>query len=151
MSVTPPLTLKEFVKKITPKKILASYRRIGNLLNFINCVLYDCECFIKSRSQKREGLICSIMAGYHVVEKGITMPGRRLGFGKELIIQLIDKCLLFIELYGKKHEQLRYAISIIAEYKNIHDRENFVLDHDISNALKKYLICLMIFNLLPIL
>jgi nitroreductase len=116
---------------------LSYYRKLRTVARYITCLFY--ECSIKFNIEKEQTLICSIICGYHVVEKGITMPNRRLGFGKDNVLNLINDCLLYIKLYGKDHEQLQYAVIVINEYKIIHDRENYNLETEIALKIDKIL------------
>lgn len=82
-----------------------------------------------------------IIKEYHVVEKGLTMPETRYGFGKALLIGLSKDCIAYIKLYGKNEEQLIHAIEVILEYENFHRIHGFKLDDDVLTAinnLKQY-------------
>ncbi len=86
-------------------------------------------------------LIGKIIKEYHVVEKGLTMPETRFGFGKVLLIGLSKDCITYIKRYGKNEEQLIHAIEVILEYENFHKLHGFKLDDDVLKAindLKQY-------------
>lgn len=76
-------------------------------------------------------LMSRIVADYHVIEKGLTMPETRPGFGKLRLLELIRDCVEFINLYGKTNTQFKYAVGVINEYLKFHEEINFYLDSDI--------------------
>lgn len=87
----------------------------------------------------REKLLGFIIAHYHVIEKGLTMKDRRLGFGKVKLLQLTRNCQLFIDKFGLTDVQVLQALSIITEYKELHDSENYDLDPEIDQAINTLL------------
>lgn len=72
---------------------------------------------------------------YHVIEKGLAMPGRRLGFGYDKILLLHDKVLEFKAKYGIE-PQLYDAVSTALEYKRVHDEANYKLSDEVSKAIE---------------
>ncbi len=82
-------------------------------------------------------MIASIVLQYHVIEKGLTMPDSRLGFGKERIIALCKSCLEYVHAYGSDDMQLRHAIGVILEYEDFHKSNNFSLSEEVQIAIGK--------------
>lgn len=77
-----------------------------------------------------------IIKGYHVVEKGLTMPNVRLGFGKERVFELVNLCHKYQDLnYDCTDPAYIHAISVLNEYLYFHEKRNFVLDDDIMKAI----------------
>lgn len=87
-------------------------------------------------TDSKEKLIGAIILQYHVIEKGLTMPEMRKGFGQDKIISLCQTCEQYYEKYGME-EQLKSAIMIINEYKYIHDIEGYVLSDKVLYNIKK--------------
>ena len=58
--------------------------------------LYDYEALLRFSNafcaNNREADLSRIIMSYHVIEKGLTMPHRRLAFGKVTVVELIG-CL----------------------------------------------------------
>lgn len=53
----------------------------------------------------------------HVIEKGMSMPHPKKGFGQEKVLALIERLSLYYKLYGQVDaEFLRYPLSTIKEY-----------------------------------
>lgn len=80
-----------------------------------------------------------LAAMYHVIEKGLTMPGRRLGFGQLTVITLAKKISEFRERYGENNEVCRYAESVLVEYYELHEREGYVLPPSVLSVLTELL------------
>lgn len=85
---------------------------------------YDCALFMKHSGalhcQTREQLLAKIILSYHVVEKGLTMPRRRLDFGHGAVLGLIGLVRDFEQRYGTGNPQVEYAIGVVLEYKKVH-------------------------------
>lgn len=90
----------------------------------------------------RESALASLMITCHVLEKGITMPNRRLGFGYDRVRQIVERCHDIIKRYGSKSIELQSALADLRQYYDIHQEASFRLPADIvSNILEleKYL------------
>ena len=72
----------------------------------------------------------------HVLEKGITMPERRLGFGYEKVRNLIANCNLYMTSYGEDNIELQAAIADLKQYLTIHLNENYELPQDIKMGIE---------------
>ena len=60
-----------------------------------------------------------IVMGYHVLEKGLTMPHRRLGFGKGAIVHLMNLIESFERRFGDD-PQVRHAVGVLRAYRELH-------------------------------
>ncbi|WP_319502293.1 nitroreductase family protein [uncultured Draconibacterium sp.] len=104
-------------------------RSIIILYNFI----YDGCKYLRysntnSFDKSKNSRIATIILSYHIIEKGLTMPKMKLGFGKERLIFLCQKCDVFIDLYGSDEPQVRHAIGVLVEYLKVHEELNFAID-----------------------
>ena len=61
-----------------------------------------------------------IVMGYHVLEKGLTMPRRRLGFGKGAVVHLVNLVTSFESRFGKDDPQVRHAVAVLRAYRELH-------------------------------
>ena len=137
-------TLKVILSKLLPQSIYRKLKQKRKLYSrgksLIAAYIYDLKQFIKHSDTFETNtsikLIGKIIKEYHVIEKGLTMPESRLGFGKELIKTLSKDCLEYIEKYNIDELQLRQAIGVILEYEYFHEKQNFALDEDILLAIK---------------
>lgn len=77
----------------------------------------------------------------HILEKGITMPERRLGFGYDNVRGVIRRIKQIIIKYSSHHIEIQSAISDLEQYYKIHKEAKFELPADIDagvNEILKY-------------
>jgi hypothetical protein len=101
--------------------------------------LYDYVRFVRySKATKpiKQSLISSIILRYHIVEKGLTMPQMRLGFGKDNLLTLINQIHDFATLHAPADEQIQHAIAAVFEYEKAHADAGFDLDEEIRSAIQ---------------
>lgn len=72
-----------------------------------------------------------LLVGGHIIEKGITMPNRRYGFGLGVVRMMLSLCNKYIDRYGTDSEQLLYAVDDLREYLDIHQTAKYELPADI--------------------
>ncbi len=75
--------------------------------------------FAGGRKVPREGLEAEIIMVYHVVEKGLTMPDRRLGFGQGMVQGLMAAVERFAGRYPLS-QQVSHAIGVVKAYRALH-------------------------------
>ena len=68
---------------------------------------------------RRAAARAEIVMGYHVLEKGLTMPHRRLGFGKGAVVHLINLIDSFERRFGCD-PQVRHAVGVLRAYREMH-------------------------------
>ena len=61
-----------------------------------------------------------IIMHYHVIEKGLTMPNRRLGFGKAVLTAMIDLIMWYEASGANRSPHVDYAIGVAKEYDYLH-------------------------------
>jgi nitroreductase len=130
--------IKNLVKRIIPEK-LRIYRTL--LIGYS----YDLKRYYKySNSYTKIDTLQKFEAlgtyYYHVVEKGLTMPKPRLGFGKENLFRLINLALLYKEAgYDTKRRTYQHILGVLKEYLIFHKNRNFELLDDIKNKIEELL------------
>ncbi|MFB6320160.1 nitroreductase family protein [Saccharicrinis sp. FJH54] len=80
------------------------------------------------KTSTKTKLIARITEEYHVIEKGLTMPETRLGFGRNNLLSLLSNCNEFVSKYGFYDIQLRHAASVVNEYLKFHEDNAYKLD-----------------------
>ena len=139
------INILKILNIILPTKIF-NYLKIKKqrfiiCLNLFRGYYYDFKIFKKFSGTQENNtptkLIGNIIREYHVVEKGLTMPHTRLGFGKDLVLSLCINCEKYLSVFDKEDEQLIHAISVLHEYELLHTVNNFDLDADIITAISK--------------
>ncbi len=93
-----------------------------------------------SSSNSLNGWQASMRVKCHILEKGLTMPNVRYGFGQARILDLINilkKSIGFIN-----QQEYIYAVSLLKEYLNLHERNNYKLaetfKHQIEEVVSKF-------------
>lgn len=70
----------------------------------------------------RKAAACAeIVMGYHVLEKGLTMPRRRLGFGQGAVVHLMHLVESFEQRFGSDEPQVSHAVAVLRAYAELHD------------------------------
>lgn len=79
--------------------------------------------------------LAKLIINSHVLEKGITMPGRRLGFGYERVRTIIEQCNQCIKNYGNSSIEVQSALKGLEQYLELHKQQDFVLAKDIEKGI----------------
>jgi nitroreductase len=71
---------------------------------------------------------------YHVIEKGLTMPETRLGFGQAAQVKtLLDLLDLYIEKgYSANELEFTHSLKVLNEYLSFHEKHNFKINDDLT-------------------
>ncbi len=136
------MSIRESIKKIMPITIFLLLRPIFQCWYVLYSFFYDYIRYLRYSSSlnystptKLEG---SIIMKYHVIEKGLTMPKTRLGFGKERIPVLCNFCDKYISKYNlSESKQVQHAIGVLKEYIKFHEKNKFNLSDKIKNRIDK--------------
>lgn len=75
----------------------------------------------------------------HVIEKGLTMPQQRFGFGYAQMRSIIKRCSECIRLYSENHIEIQSALKDLEQYQKLHSERDFVLPADILSGIQKLL------------
>lgn len=112
------------------KKILSKLR-VAKALYILG--LHDSKRYLNNSMvlnvyKNQERLLGLIIARQHVVEKGLTMPETRLGFGRDNIEEMLKLCELYSKMYDVHHEQFQSVIAVLKEYVDYHSSRSYQLD-----------------------
>lgn len=83
--------------------------------------------------------LAKLMIDSHVIEKGITMPGRRLGFGYERVSRIISLCNYCIKLYGDSSVEIQSTLKVLEQYADLHKKERFEIKKEIKDGITNLL------------
>jgi nitroreductase len=127
--------LKNKLKKLMPQKFLFLY--------YLHTARKACDYDLQRRVHDKvyndsedEKVKRDLTLAYHIVEKGLTMPVPRPGFGKPVVISLINTVLKYQKMKLPQHEmEFRQSVSVLKEYKEFHEHINFNLDNDLAEKL----------------
>lgn len=113
----------EFAKKIK-RNIFAWFGRMKMRCEARRAFNYDFRQFLDGAGAlhlDRKAAACSeIVMAYHVLEKGLTMPHRRMGFGKGAVVHLINLINDFERRFGAGDSQVRHAVGVLGAYRELH-------------------------------
>jgi len=138
------MSVGKLIKLLLPNNIIRILKMYKLKIASFNCYKYDINTFIKYSNilypfDNIDKLLGQIIAEYHVIEKGLTMPDMRYGFGKQTLVDLIYHCELYSSKYETKNEQFLYALSVIGEYEYVHKKNNYNLEKGIVSKINKIL------------
>ena len=74
--------------------------------------------------------VAEIVMSYHVIEKGLTMPRRRLGFGHDAVLHLMWLVDGFERDFGCREKMVNHAVGVIKEYLVMHEAAGFDFSQD---------------------
>ena len=135
------------IRKIIPQRLRKLVRKQKIFYMACKSFFYDLKRYITYSNTIKindtEKIERKIIAEYHAIEKGLTMPNMRFNFGKAVLNDLISNCLEYNEKYGFNDDQFQHAVSVIAEYKHKHEIHDQTLDFDLNNRIT------VLLNLLP--
>jgi nitroreductase len=127
--------IKKTVKLFIPDRIF--YLLKSNLAYWDSIKRYAYHSntyYILDNPNKIKGQIVIL---YHVIEKGLTMPETRMGFGTKVIKELSDLCNFYIQKgYDINDQTFIHSIEVLNEYLKFHEINNYSLDGDIINMIR---------------
>ena len=97
--------------------------------------LHYCNTF----NNDRNAVLAGLLVKSHVLEKGITMPNRRLGFGLDRVRELLADCNTVISRFGCDSMELQSSLADLKQYYDIHKEGNSDLPSDIEHGIKELL------------
>lgn len=129
-------SLKNKLKELIPQKLLYMY--------YLHIARKTCDFDLQRRihdkvydDSEAEKVKRDLTLAYHIVEKGLTMPVPRPGFGKPVVLNLINTVLKYQKLGLPLHEmEFRQSVSVLKEYRDFHEEINFQLDNELAEKLK---------------
>lgn len=123
------MNIKQNIRKLLPESIYQQLRFSKRAPKILKNALYDLTRYLKFSSavncdDDEEKLRALITATYHNIEKGLSLPAPRLGFGKVNLARLIgyiDDCQ---QRFGPR-QYLTIPISVIEAYIEYHEVRDF--------------------------
>lgn len=84
------------------------------------------------RKPTRENMLSRVITAYHIVEKGLTMPNRRLAFGKTAVKRLMTRIDNFAAEFSAQEPQVQHALGVLSAYMKLHVDAKFDFSQDIA-------------------
>lgn len=118
------------VKRIIPKKLII-FAKLSRLY------IYDFKRFFLHSNVNQTfdtdlKLKGKLTIYYHVIEKGLTMPETRLGFGESTLLELISMLNMYMEKgYDTDALEFKHSVGTVKEYIDYHESKNYQLPSNI--------------------
>lgn len=119
------------IRTIARRIILAFKMLKDEMYWYFRCTKYN------NVNHTQEADLSSLLVTSHVLEKGITMPNRRLGFGYDRVREVLKFCNHCINLYGNEHNEIQSSITDLHDYLAIHKDASYVLPKDITKGIEE--------------
>ena len=135
--------MKEIIRKIIPAPLLSCYYNARKNSQLKKLYDYNRKRFVKygARRDSEDALMGYLTMAIHGIEKGITMPDFRLGFGHDRMCDLLDSSMDFIARYGKSNIQLLHLAKVVHEYDIIHKNAQYKLEEGLQSKIDRFLTC----------
>ncbi|MBP1617633.1 MAG: hypothetical protein H6Q14_1460 [Bacteroidetes bacterium] len=130
--------VRDILIKITPRSI----KNLRAIMLAYKVYTYDILRYVKysnsynrlDNDKKVRGLLTMT---YHIIEKGLTMPETRYGFGKEVVLKLCGLCRKYIkEGYDAECLEFVHSVRILNEYLEFHKNNGFDVDVQITKEIE---------------
>ncbi|MGK0385880.1 MAG: nitroreductase [Patiriisocius sp.] len=118
-------------------RALVRYIRLGKSY-FYDMNQYSRYSMLADNMSEKK-LISKIILDTHVIEKGLTMPEVKLGFGQARLRVLMDNVFRFISGFSDSESQVLHAVSVIKEYFVFHENEKYTFDNELKVMFEKLL------------
>lgn len=137
--------MKKYLKSLIPEKWLIRYRMIKEINHIQEYEKKRTIIFSSTQRSDYETCLTKLMIESHTLEKGITMPNRRLGFGQDRVRCIIENCRYILEQWGVVNSiEFQSAIANLRQYKDIHEESNFRLPNELLSGISELLPYLMV-------
>lgn len=133
--------MKKILKKYIPHQIIILYRCFKAVCKLLPEHFYWLKRCVwhSSLIGNERSVLADLMIKSHVLEKGITMPDRRLGFGYDSVRRIIVRCTDAITLYSENHIEIQSTLKDLEQYLQMHEENSFTLPADIESGIRELL------------
>lgn len=136
--------ISKFIMKLIPKRV-DNYLRIrySNILNKVpdeyynDYIRYKNNAFISTKKSK-ENQLTIIISYYHIIEKGLSMPNIKLGFGKDVIKSLIRSLFDYCNSIDDYDLQYIEGIKVLNEYIDFHEKAGYIFENELNNSINEF-------------
>lgn len=129
--------IKYKIKNLLPKRLLYMY----HLYTARKAADYDLRRRVYDKvynNNAADKVKRDLTLLYHIVEKGLTMPVPRPGFGKQVVINLCNVVLRYERMKLPQNElEFTQSVTVLKEYVAFHSGIGFRLDDEITERLNR--------------
>lgn len=135
------------MKKYLPNFLIDFISKLRFLKSLFCLNIYDSLIFYRYsngfyKCNTKGKILDYIIVTYHPIEKGLTMPELRLGFGHDRLLKIIFLIRKYMNMYKDYNPIICDALSVISEYYELHNNKNYNIDSklesEIINILSDY-------------
>ncbi|MCK5266691.1 MAG: nitroreductase family protein [Spirochaetes bacterium] len=123
--------IKKLLKLILPSSVITFIKSVKNSYEVKKNFEYDKKRYLKysgtNSVHTKKQLEARIIAHYHVLEKGLSMPETKLGFGQDVVIALIRLLKKYQSNFGEYSLQCKAGLASLKAYINFHHENNFLI------------------------
>lgn len=129
-------SIKQAIKKIIPLRLMYFFY----VMKATRAYMYDISRRVRDKvyhDTAEEKLKRDLALFYHIVEKGLTMPEPRPGFGQAVVQKLIDVVLKYDALHFPKDDvAFKQSVSVLKEYDDFHQEIHYAFNEHLANRLQ---------------
>lgn len=133
--------MKKILAKLLPQWMLESIRVIRTSVrySFENQYWFWWEITHSFLLSNKKSDLAVLMIYSHVLEKGITMPNRKTGFGYDRIRMIINLTKRAIDKYASDCIEIQSTLTDLEQYLRLHETAGFSLPNDITTGITELL------------
>ena len=96
------------------------------------------SCILFSSENTKEQWIAKLTIDYHRIEKGLSLPEMRPGFGTNVIHRLIHNTTHYIKVFGRDSIS-DIVFCVLQDYVSLNEESGIVIDEKLKAFLKSYI------------
>lgn len=128
--------IKRFIKRIIPRRAIYYFY----LVKAVRAYMYDISRRVRDKvylDSAEEKVKRDLALFYHIVEKGLTMPEPRPGFGRAVVMNLIAMVNKYAHAkYTFEDVAFKQSVSVLKEYQEYHEQISHLLDDELAGKLR---------------
>jgi nitroreductase len=129
--------VKDKIRRVLPKPVMYQYY----LRSAKKAILPDLKRRVHDKvynDSRAEKVKRNLTLAYHIVEKGLTMPEPRPGFGRAVVLDLGRTIFEYDSMKLPQTElEFKQSVSVLKEYIEFHKQIGFQLDEEVQQMLDK--------------
>lgn len=128
--------MRKIVKKLVPESILSKIKRIFNQIQLYKDYRKDMKRYSKyslelSKERSQRHLETDLIFFYHKIEKGLSLPNPRVGFGKGNVNYLLEQLKKYQATYGWDYTA-QVSLNALYSYYEFNKQHGLVLEDLLS-------------------
>jgi nitroreductase len=129
--------MKGMIKKYVPKGVYKHVRSSMRYIRLSKSYFYDLNHYFNNsmnlENNSNKKLIAKIILDTHVIEKGLTMPEIKIGFGQGRLIVLMNNLLTYFTNYNTCEPQVDHGVAVVKEYFLFHTEKDYGFERPLVN------------------